>query len=305
MLSEHLAGAPPVDPGALRGGQPDGELLHEPRRRRYGRHTPSGSRGGLRGAYLAAVLRLAGASSPLTRCTNVSHLWCGQGSAPSEDIMKIATLTVSAILAGSLLGACGTSGPGTSGPSSTGSASPSANPTLDTTTTASPTPDTTTNGLVAARYSQCDFGSQILKYLATGDNQGISDLDKNFASYVGTTGPRARAIADASIEQCNKQADDAAAAQAAQASASASTSASASAQAVQDQKLSAMEIQSCASIGGKLSSSDTTLCASTVTGDPSGKAGADCGAAYVGLYDGAISQNSYTSTKQFFPGCFR
>jgi len=94
---------------------------------------------------------------------------------------------------------------------------------------------TETNGLVAARYSQCDFGSQILKYLATGDNQGISDLDKNFASYVGTTGPRARAIADASIEQCNKQADDAAAAQAAQAS----TSASASAQAVQDQKLSA------------------------------------------------------------------
>src|SRR4051812_31574248 len=40
------------------------------------------------------------------------------------------------------------------------------------------------SGLIPAQYPQCDLGSQILSYLATGDNGGDPGMDQLFASYV-------------------------------------------------------------------------------------------------------------------------
>lgn len=199
---------------------------------------------------------------------------------------------VSTILVGALVSACGASTPPATGPPAS--------------------PDTSNNGLIAARYSQCDRGALIIQYLASGNNQGNSDLDKNFASYVGTTGPRARAIADAAIEQCNKLGDDDAAAQvSAQASAraSAQAQASANAQTAQDDHLATVQQQSCAAIGGTISTSfrvSNNSCKSATPNAPSGPSGTLCGYADI-LFndDGSITQSSYNDSKQHYPGCFK
>jgi len=208
--------------------------------------------------------------------------------ADTEDMMKIAIGAAFTILAASLVSACSASAPpATVPPASHG---------------------TGANGLTAARYSQCDQGALIMQYLVSGDNQGNPDLDKNFGTYVGATGPRARAIADAAIEQCNKQGDDDAAAQAT-AQASAQAQASANAQTAQDDHLATVQQQSCAAIGGTINMFalvSNNRCRSATPDAPSGPSNTLC--AYGDIYfndDGSISQSSYNDSKQNYPGCFK
>lgn len=200
------------------------------------------------------------------------------------------TEIVTAALAATLISACGVTAP-TSGPT--------------TTATNAPTPDTSNNGLIAARYSQCDKGALIMRYLATGNNEGNSDLDKALAQYVGTTGPRARALADSAIDWCNTQYDNQAAAQAraeASAQASASTQASSDAQAAQGARLAVVQQHSCAAIGGTASEGQ---CKSSTPNKLSTTANALCGYAAIDFNDdGSISQSSYNTNKQYYPDCF-
>ena len=220
-------------------------------------------------------------------------------------MMKSATLTAFIILATSLVSACGASTPSATGPPSSGASTSPA------TGLASPT-NSAVNGLTAARYPECNYGDRLLHYLATGDNGGDPWFDKNFASYVGTTVPQARALTDASIEQCNKSKDDAAAAQAsaqADAQSSASAQASTDAQTAQDQRLATIQTQACAAIGGILNKGYNVAdnnCKSATPDAPSGPAGTLCGYGSVELNpDGSIAQESYASAKQNYPGCFK
>jgi hypothetical protein len=137
--------------------------------------------------------------------------------------------------------------------------------------------------LVAAHHPQCDHGRDLIRYLASGDNQGEPGFDVHYANLVGTLSPaEMRARADDWIEQCDQAAD--AAQQAADASAAAvvvqqqevaqaaqEATAAAKVRAQQNTKLST----ECAAASGRF---DPGLqrCYSTVDGNPSGNPGAAC-----------------------------
>ncbi len=165
---------------------------------------------------------------------------------------------------------------------------------------------------MAARHPQCDVGATILRYLATGDNQGQSSLDLEFANSVGVPDPQARAIASRYIQLCDDRANVEEAAAASAQSRSEQESRDAEARASQDAQKAAEnrvrineESKSCATIGGCYSD---RRCYSTVTGNPRGRAGAEC--VYpdgtprsVGLVNGKIDTAFYQNDKEL--ECFR
>jgi hypothetical protein len=60
--------------------------------------------------------------------------------------------------------------------------------------------------LVEAQYPQCgEMGHRIYRYLLTGDNEGMPDLDGVYAGLVGTTKPIARQTANEYISQCDAE----------------------------------------------------------------------------------------------------
>lgn len=167
------------------------------------------------------------------------------------------------------------------------------------------------NGLVAARYHDCDFGASLLHYLATGDNGGNTSFDQGFATAVGVPAPQARAIADKAIQDCNtyldQQATSAAqstsAAQASSQRAAAATSAdqaAAQAAAILDQQ----RIASCQAIGGRYDGHSS--CRSTVIGRPPGESSSNCGGSsiYFGNGSSQISQEELALTRTSYPGCW-
>ncbi|MDP9471522.1 MAG: hypothetical protein M3Q71_12785 [Chloroflexota bacterium] len=138
------------------------------------------------------------------------------------------------------------------------------------------------NPLVPARYPDCDRGEQFLRYLATGDNGGVPDLDQLFAEYVSVPEPQARALASDWIEACNAQyaeqeaAESSAQAEAdASAAADASQAAEASAEAGRAAEVRATMERSCAAVGGEVAERAMfgVGCHSTVQGNPSGQLG--------------------------------
>lgn len=166
--------------------------------------------------------------------------------------------------------------------------------------------------LVPARYPQCDVGQKILRYLETGDNRGDPALDLAFADAVGVSKPQARAIASRYVQQCDERAyaDEVLASNAEASRAQSSRDAEERAmKAAQDQEaeqaMHAKEAQSCATIGGRYADD---LCYSTVTGNPSGRAGAECvypdgTPRWVGFVNGEIDSAFYINEKDL--GCFR
>lgn len=155
------------------------------------------------------------------------------------------------------------------------------------------------NGLVVARHRQCDFGDRLLRYLATGDNGGEPWYDQQFANDVGVSVPEARAIADEAIQKCDADLDRQAAASAAETASAAAKTSEVQAAAAQV----ARRKQSCAAIGGRYD--DTGVwCASTVQGNPSGEAGADCRNSRVPFEGDGIDRAALAHENEWYPGCF-
>lgn len=66
----------------------------------------------------------------------------------------------------------------------------------------------TQDGLIVAESPECAaVGQKVLRYLTTGDNDGDPQLDLEYASYVRTSLPEARAIADKAIMKCDNASD--------------------------------------------------------------------------------------------------
>ncbi|WP_433667549.1 hypothetical protein ACQP06_28060 [Nocardia sp. CA-136227] len=171
------------------------------------------------------------------------------------------------------------------------------------TPSASPTSAIPANGLVAARHKGCDFGQQLLHYLATGDNSGDPWYDQNFADAVGVTPPQARAIADAAIQKCDNAVDSDVSASAAATSAAISSAAAATSKAQADKLFEQHRLAACTAIGGRY---DTQWgwCASTVPGNPSGKAGANCEYSSVKFDGDHITPGAIKHEQEWYPGCF-
>lgn len=176
-------------------------------------------------------------------------------------------------------------------------------------------PSSTSAGLIQPVHPQCDFGSKILRYLATGDNQGDPKLDIAFSQHVGVSLPRARAIADQSIERCDaaiskQEAAQASAAASAQAEASeAAAEAEASANAAKDKadRL-AREQKVCAPLGGTVQEGgdiSADLCVSTNKGQATDEAQLSCAYATIPFQpDGTLSAADIATFKEGYPGCF-
>lgn len=166
----------------------------------------------------------------------------------------------------------------------------------------SPPPAIDASTLVPAQYPDCDRGEQILRYLTTGDNGGVPELDQAFADYVGVAAPLARAVASDWIDACNARSAEAEASLAAEASRAAESAAAARREA----EVKATTERSCAAIGGVVNDGFLGGCVSTVPGNPSGQLGADCPSAWVGV-DGAgnIVQSDLDFARENDPGCFR
>lgn len=143
-----------------------------------------------------------------------------------------------------------------SSPSSTSSA-PEPTAASQSTSAASDTAGSGANGLIKAVHSNCDFGDVMLRYLASGDNQGNPNLDTSLSQYVGVPVPQARGIADRYVQDCDarlskQEAEQASAAASVQAEASrAAAEAQAVAQAAKDKAtLLVVEQKACAPLGG-------------------------------------------------------
>lgn len=131
------------------------------------------------------------------------------------------------------------------------------------------TPTASPEGLVLARHDNCNYGSQLLHYLQTGDAGGDPWFDQHFSDDVGASTPQARAIADKAIETCDAADDQQDANAARDVSASAEATASATAQADLRQK----EAIACQGINGQLQTGNLgDLCVSktpeAVSGTP-------------------------------------
>ncbi|KRE67759.1 hypothetical protein ASG92_14095 [Arthrobacter sp. Soil736] len=176
-------------------------------------------------------------------------------------------------------------------------------------------PSSPSAGLIHAVHHQCDFGSKILRYLATGDNQGDPKLDTAFSQHVGVSLPQARAMADQSIERCDaaiskQEAAQASAAASAQAEASeAEAEAQASAMAAQDKadRLT-REQKVCAPLGGTVQDGgdiSADLCVSTNKGEATDEAHLSCASATIPFQpDGTLSAADIATFKEGYPGCF-
>ncbi|OUS91922.1 hypothetical protein CA951_31110 [Rhodococcus sp. NCIMB 12038] len=152
---------------------------------------------------------------------------------------------------------------------------------------------------MVARHEECDYGAALLHYLTTGDNLGDPWYDRNFADSVGVSLPKARAIVDKQISDCDAQYDWAEAGRVAATSARAAESSREQAAA----RLHEEEIDNCAAIGATY---DETWgwCNSTVAGNPSGKPGSDCANAHVQAVSGAEMARELKHEAQWYPGCF-
>lgn len=172
------------------------------------------------------------------------------------------------------------------------------------------------NGLIKAVHSECDFGDQILKYLATGDNQGNPQLDTVLADYVGVPLPKARGIANQKIQDCDakltkqRQAvvEESAAAVAQENRASAA--AEESAQAVQDRAaLLVIEQDACtAALGGTVSDKgggQRDFCVSASRGSTNDGSNTSCAFALIAFQpDGTLLKEDVTGVQHAYPGCF-
>ena len=178
-------------------------------------------------------------------------------------------------------------------------------------TTPAPAPTTpakasvtdTSIGLVPARHQDCNFGGMLMHYLATGDNAGDPWYDQHYADSVGVTEPQARAIADDAIQLCDANLDQ----RAAQVSAAAAAKTSAAEATVRRQRDEAEALKAkesnCATIGGRYDA-QWDWCSSTVGGNPSGRAGADCRNAHVPFDGVTIRPNAIGHTLEWYPACF-
>lgn len=181
------------------------------------------------------------------------------------------------------------------------------------------TPQAVSDGsgaLVRARHVECNFGPKVMKYLATGDNQGDPRLDKIFARHVGAPGPEARRIVDDAIEKCDGAADDREAAQAsasasaesAAAKASAEAQASASADAARANLL-AKERPACAAMGGRLNPNSNSAYLDTCDApnpDAAATNGALCAYAQIAFNaSGQMAQSDIDVVRDGYPGCFK
>jgi hypothetical protein len=71
-----------------------------------------------------------------------------------------------------------------------------------------PAPAVTEQDLTAARYPGCAYvGPLVLRYLATGNNEGHPWLDNAYAYYVGVSPPVARATANDATAKCDAAAE--------------------------------------------------------------------------------------------------
>lgn len=148
------------------------------------------------------------------------------------------------------------------------------------------------------------MGNKILHYLATGDNGGDPQLDVLLSKYVGASQPKARAIADQQIQQCDANLSGQEVAQASAAAASRAAASAAADAAAEKAAVKATQVSSCAAIGGRIDT-NWQWYASTVKGNPSGEPGADCSNASVAFNpDGTLAKWSISTEKDFDPGCF-
>lgn len=184
-----------------------------------------------------------------------------------------------------------------------------------TTDSATETSSSASAGLIQAVHGQCDFGSKILHYLATGDNQGDPKLDTAFSQHVGVPLPQARAIADEAIGRCdeavsNQEAAQASAAASAQTKASAAAAeAQASSKAAQDKaERLAKEQKVCAPLGGTVQDGGgvgADLCVSNNKGQTTDEAHVSCAYATIPFQsDGTLSAADVATFKDGYPGCF-
>ncbi|MDR6688982.1 pyruvate/2-oxoglutarate dehydrogenase complex dihydrolipoamide acyltransferase (E2) component [Arthrobacter sp. 1088] len=229
---------------------------------------------------------------------------------PSDAKPRITALN-GAVMAAVLLAGCSTT-PENQGTSPAAGQSPTADPGVS---GATGEPSSASAGLIQAVHHQCDFGSTILRYLATGDNQGDPKLDTAFSQHVGVSLPQARAIADQAIERCDaaiskQAAAQASAAAAAQAEASAAVAeAQASAKSAQDkmQRL-AREQKLCAPLGGTVEDggeNSADLCVSTNKGNATDEAQLSCAFATIPFQpDETLSAADIATFKEGYPGCF-
>ncbi|MEO3931320.1 hypothetical protein WMO79_00710 [Micrococcaceae bacterium Sec7.4] len=182
-----------------------------------------------------------------------------------------------------------------------------------TVTAASTAPSADASGLVPALHAQCDFGAQIMRYLATGDNGANPQLDQGFAQYVGVPTPQARSIVDTAIQNCDAAESKRQAAQAsAQASAKAeqlraAAQAQAAAQAAQAKTdARATEQKACAAIGGKVIERDGGGWQDTCKSTNPGKSnyGDSCSLAELAFQpDGTLDSANVSNLRQEVPGC--
>jgi biotin carboxyl carrier protein len=176
-------------------------------------------------------------------------------------------------------------------------------------------PGSASAGLIQAIHGQCDFGSKILHYLATGDNQGDPKLDTAFSQHVGVPLPQARAVADQAIERCDEALSKQEAAQAS-AAASSQTKASAvladaqaSAKAAQDKAERLLQEQKvCAPLGGTVQDGgdvSADLCVPSNKGQTTGEVPLSCTYATIPFQaDGTLLAADIATFKQGYPGCF-
>lgn len=173
--------------------------------------------------------------------------------------------------------------------------------------------------LVAARHPQCDHGSAMVRYLATGDNGGVPGLDQDYADQVGTLNPaQIRAKTDDWITACDAKVDandQLAAANAQQAVQEAQAAASAAQAEVEEaaQAAKSRELENkslaveCASASGRFDAGEQR-CYSTVAGNPSGGATTSClrndgTQTYLFPVAGSFA-TGHTTASRNSPGCF-
>jgi hypothetical protein len=237
------------------------------------------------------------------RGTTVKHM--GRAKPPTIALLVIVAA------AGILVGCAGT-------PDNDRTALPTASQSTTAATgavTTTETPGSAAAGLVQPVHHQCDFGSTILDYLATGDNKGDPKLDTAFSQHVGVPLPQARAIAEQAIERCDTAISKQ---EAAQASATASAQAEAaevvaeaqaSAKAAQETAARvAREQKVCAPLGGTVEDggdSSADLCVSTNKGNATDEAGLSCASATIPFQpDETLSAADIATFKEGYPGCF-
>jgi len=224
---------------------------------------------------------------------------CAVPQSYSRTVSQLVRLALLLIAFGVVVAACSTDIPG----QSTGGSTSAVNaPTTPGATILPTNPgQAPSDGLIAARHAQCNFGPPLLHYLATGDNGGNPAYDQHFADDVGASMPQARAIADKAIQDCDAYYDQQATSAAQATSQRAAATSEAQATAARDQA----RDRSCQSIRGRYEPSGSELCQSTVMGNPAGQSGTDCSYSSIGFEGGSqISQAQLAQARKSYPGCW-